>query len=271
MSLELTEVVVLIPHKIRGRGQRSQSKVGDLENESSVYQAIARPQLSMGSHIAIVQIVHALDNVVDERHAKVPVQLDGLVLQHILQTAPRAIFGEDEHGGSRQIDAGAHETHRILVAHIPRLLDLPEELRRQVHLLHVHLLDGHPFALELANGGVHLRRQRREAGYRGASRVDTELLQRDVLHIQALQASLRTKHATHLDEDIIGTHAPGHIIQLLAELHLPEISASINKQNIDTTWSNLLLQKTDDQKNKAQKKKQSKHGVHNGRNCHKDI
>jgi len=54
----------------------------------------------MGCNIAVVQIVHALDNVMDQGHAKVPIQLDGLVLQHILQTAPRAIFGEDEHRGS---------------------------------------------------------------------------------------------------------------------------------------------------------------------------
>jgi len=108
------------------------------------------------------------------------------------------------------------------MAHIPRLLDLPEKLRGKVHLFDVYLLDGNPLSLKLTDGGVHLRRKRGEAGNGSPARVNSKLLQRDVLHIQALQSALGPKHASHLDKDVIRPHPPGHIVQLLAEFHLPE-------------------------------------------------
>lgn len=95
-----TVVVKLILRVLRGCRQRSQSIVGNFQHEATVNQTIARPQLSMNRDLTVVQVEHSLDDVVDQRHPEVPVQLNRDILQDFLQGFG-AVFVENEDVGAR--------------------------------------------------------------------------------------------------------------------------------------------------------------------------
>jgi len=89
-----------------------------------------------------------LDHVVDERHAKVPVEGDGLVLEHVFETALGTVLGKDDHAGGG-VDAGADEAHRILVGHVAHLFDLPQQFLVDVDFFARHLFHSNPRSLRI--------------------------------------------------------------------------------------------------------------------------
>ena len=71
--------------------QLVQSKIGDLEYESRVNEAIARLEIAMAAYLRGVKVSHASYYIVNQRASKYPVQFHLFVLKDILWIRNRYI------------------------------------------------------------------------------------------------------------------------------------------------------------------------------------
>lgn len=96
--------------------QTVQSKVGDLEHETRVDNAIGGLQIAVGAYVGAVQELHATHDVMHERQLEHPVQLELLVLEYVLQRTLGTVFGEQE--TATLIQTGAIELDQVIVLQV---------------------------------------------------------------------------------------------------------------------------------------------------------
>lgn len=96
--------------------QTVQSKVGDLEHETRVDNAIGGLQIAVGAYVGAVQELHATHDIMHERQLEHPVQLKLFILEYVLQRSLGTVFGEQE--TATLIQAGAIELDQVIVLQI---------------------------------------------------------------------------------------------------------------------------------------------------------